>query len=304
MSLEMLGKKLFLSKNSVNYRIKRLEKKGIIKNYYTIIDMFKLNYKCIRCYIIYQSTTPEIKNEIIKYFCSNKNIGIVGSMIGSIDLNAIFWVQHINDFQRFWLNTINKYGNYFDKQYLSLYYKVQTYPPTYLILEDDKTIDRIKYKVEIGGGKIENIDQIDMQILNIIAYNSRIPIVSIAKKLNLSIRTVHYRIQKLKRMKIIKSFTTNIDINKLGFRWFKVDIYLEDQSKKMDVIQYIKHNPNIIAIDTTTGYSDVELEFHVKDIYILGEIMDNLTQKFQNIIKNYSYFYIKNSHKYYYFPEL
>ena len=143
-----------------------------------------------------------------------------------------------------------------------------------------------------------------MQILNIIAYNSRIPIVSIAKKLNLSIRTVHYRIQKLKRMKIIKSFTTNIDINKIGFRWFKVDIYLEDQSKKMDVIQYIKHNPNIIAIDTTTGYSDVELEFHVKDIYILGEIMDNLIQKFQNIIKNYSYFYIKNSHKYYYFPEL
>ncbi|GAH14986.1 unnamed protein product, partial [marine sediment metagenome] len=52
------------------------------------------------------------------------------------------------------------------------------------------------------------------------------------------------------------------------------------------------------------GFSDLELEFHVKDIDHLEDIMDNLIRKFQNIIKNYTYFYIRKSHKYYYFPEL
>ena len=37
-----IGKKVGLHKNVVNYRIKRMEKSGIISNYYTMIDTFKI----------------------------------------------------------------------------------------------------------------------------------------------------------------------------------------------------------------------------------------------------------------------
>lgn len=304
MSLNKLGKKLNLHKNSVQYRIKRLEKNGIIKNYYTIIDIFKLNYKCIRCYISYQYVSPEIKKKIINYFCFNSHVGVVYSVTGSMDLTIIFWVPNINDFQKFWIDSYNKFGNYFDKQCISLYYKVQVYPNTYLLSKNDIQIDRTRNEIIIGGEKEEKVDHIDMQIMNIIAYDSRISITTIARKLNLSVKTVHYRLQKLIRLKIIKSYTISIDIEKLGFQWFKVDIYLKDRSKKIDIIQYLKNNPYMVALDITTGFSDIEIEFHVKDINHLDDMLDNLSQKFQDIIKNYSYLYIKKSYKLFYFPKL
>ena len=304
MSLTQLGKKLKLHKNSVQYRIKRLEENGIITNYYTVIDIFKLNYKCIRCYISFQFVNPEIKKEIINYFCSNNHVGVVYSITGSMDLTIIFWVQNINDFQKFWLKSYNKFGNYLEKQFISLYYKVQIYPNTYLLLKNDMPHESTRNEIIIGGEKEEKVDQIDMQIMNIIAYNSRIPITTIAKKLDLSAKTIHYRLKKLRRLDIIKSYTINFDISKLGYQWFKVDIYLKDINKKIDIIQYLKSNPNMVAIDITTGFSDIEIEFHVKDINHLEKILDDLSEKFQDLIKNYTYLYIKKSHKLFYFPEL
>jgi carboxypeptidase C (cathepsin A) len=72
----------------------------------------------------------------------------------------------------------------------------------------------------------------------------------------------------------------------------------------MDIIQYLKNNPNMVAIDITTGFSDIEVEFHVIDINQLENILDNLSEKFQDVIRNYSYSYIKKSHKLFYFPEI
>ena len=306
MSLKKLGKKLNLHKNSVQYRIKRLEENGIIQNYYTVIDIFKLNYKCIRCYISYQFATPEIKKRIIDNFCTYDHIGVVYSITGSMDLTVIFWVRNVNDFQKFWLKSYNKFGKYFDKQFLSLYYKVQIYPKTYLIpnINDSILPDRTEYEIIIGGDEEVKVDRIDMQILNIIASDSRIPITTIAKKLNLSVKIIHYRLKKLSRLSLIKNFTINIDISKLGYQWFKVDIYLKDHSKKKEIIQYLINNPYMVAIDITTGFSDIEVEFNVKDTVHLGDILDDLSEKFQGFVKNYTYMFIKENHKLFYFPKL
>jgi len=40
-----IAKKVGLSKEVVNYRIKRLEKEGIIKGYYTVLDFYKASKK-------------------------------------------------------------------------------------------------------------------------------------------------------------------------------------------------------------------------------------------------------------------
>jgi Lrp/AsnC family transcriptional regulator, leucine-responsive regulatory protein len=302
MSLESLGKILYLSKNSVKYRIKRLEKIGVIKNYYTVIDIFKLGYICIRCYITYQNISPEIKYKIINHFKSNKNVCVVSSMTGPSNLTVIFWVKKINEFQKFWLETYNKYGYFFNKQNLSLYYEIHLYPFTFLNMHEDDFDNKKRDEIIIGGNVIET-DQIDFKIMKMLAYNSRIPIKTIANKLDISIRTAHYRIIKLKKMDIIRIFTINIDFSKLDFKWFKVDVYLFDNSKKNNIIHYLKNNPNMTAIDITTGFSDLELEFHVKDIGQLDCILDDLTSKFNTSIKYYSYFNIKENYKYYYFPE-
>ena len=78
-SFTQIGKKVGLHKNVVNYRIKRMQDKGIITNFYTVIDTFKLGYNSLRFYIVYQNITPTIREEIINHFVENKFTWWVGS---------------------------------------------------------------------------------------------------------------------------------------------------------------------------------------------------------------------------------
>jgi predicted transcriptional regulator len=66
-SFSQLGKKVGLHKDVVAYRVKKLQEKGIIKNFYTEINNNKIGFSAVRLYLTYQNITPEIKKEIIDY---------------------------------------------------------------------------------------------------------------------------------------------------------------------------------------------------------------------------------------------
>ena len=63
-----IGKKVGLKKDVVSYRINKLEKEGIIKNYYTVIDAYKLGYYLFRYYINFQYVTPDLRKEMVEFF--------------------------------------------------------------------------------------------------------------------------------------------------------------------------------------------------------------------------------------------
>ena len=64
-SFSEISKKVRLSKEVVNYRIKRLEKLGIVKGYYALINISRLGYMCNRFLIKLKNATPKKEQEII-----------------------------------------------------------------------------------------------------------------------------------------------------------------------------------------------------------------------------------------------
>ncbi len=79
-----IGKKVGLKKDVVSYRIKKLEDEGFIKNYYTVIDAYRIGYNLFRYYINFQYVTSELRREIIDYFVNYKNICTVAHAAGKI----------------------------------------------------------------------------------------------------------------------------------------------------------------------------------------------------------------------------
>ena len=57
-SLSQIGKKVGVAKSIVSYRINRLQKLGIIKSYYTVVDLYKLGFIAPRLHFVYQYVTP------------------------------------------------------------------------------------------------------------------------------------------------------------------------------------------------------------------------------------------------------
>ncbi|MCJ7697947.1 MAG: Lrp/AsnC family transcriptional regulator [Thermoplasmata archaeon] len=298
----MIGKKVGLSKMVVRNRIKKLEEQGIIKNYYTVIDGLKLGYVVLRLYIIFQYSTREKKQEIIDYFVKTKSAVVTYSLSGKYDFEVVFWIKDFGAFFSFWQETLNKYGDYFQNQVLSFYIEYITYKLSYL-LPEEPIENRARQIDAMVGGKHVDIDDFDFKLLQILAVNARISLCELSNQLGKTSEAIKYRIKKLMKQGIIKAFRPNIDLSKIGYCYFKVDIYLKDYKQRANIIKYIISNPNLFAIDVTTGLSHLELEFHLKDLTELHSLMDGINKMFPLAIRNYNYFLFEEVHKYVFMPD-
>lgn len=301
-SFSQIGKKVHLAKTVVSYRIINLKEKGVIKNYFTVIDASRLGYTSFRFYLVFQRTTSEIEKEILNYFVENKYTWWVCSVKGRFDLAVAIWVKDINDFYVFWEKTLQKYRHYFQDQVFSVYFKLYSYRYSYLLLDEYKKTDRKKFEIAGGGQKVD-VDKLDFRVLQLLAPNARISTKEVAEKLNTTATTIKNRINKLLKLGVIQGFRVNIDYLKLGYQLYKADIKLTDYTRSRDIIRQVVSNPHLVYLGKSAGYADLELDFLVENVNQFFEIMELLTKKFPDVIKNYKYFYESKIHKMQYLAE-
>ena len=299
-----IGKKVGLKKDVVTYRINRMQEDGVIKNFWTAINTFKLGYHVYRIYINYQYVvTSDVKNEIIQHFADYKNSWAVLSVQGPIDLDAVLWVKDVYEFYQFWDKTLEKYEDYFAKYSVSFYIQTVDYKKSYLLLDEYEESDREMYRITCGGKPVE-IDGVDYQLLNELAVNARAPLVELADKLDCSSQTVNYRIKNLMKKDVIKAFRVNIDYSKLGLQNFAVDIYLKKYQQRKAIINYVRHNPHMFCMNVAVGWCDLGFEFAVENIDKLMEIMEDIDSKFPSAIRKHDFWLSKKVHRECWLPEL
>ena len=298
-SFSQIGKKVGLHKDAIAHRVKKLQEKGIIVRFNTLIDTLKLGYSCMRFYFNYQYITPEIKEEIINHFVNFRRTQVVVSEDGGVELSVFMLAKNVSEIHSFWQKTLSKYRDYFATQIIAPFVGENIYTKSFLIDEKD---DREKLIVK-RGGEIVDYDDLDFQILQLLARNSRIATIDIAKKLNVTTITISKRIKRLIELGVILRFHVTINWELIGYKWFKVDLYLKDYNKINQILKYIEANPNLSYIDKTFGYADLELELIVKNVVQLKQIIEDILSKFPKMIRSYSYFSIAKSHKWIDMPE-
>jgi Lrp/AsnC family transcriptional regulator for asnA, asnC and gidA len=303
-SFSQIGKKVGLHKDVVTYRVKKLQEKGIIKGFYTETDDYKLGYNRHRFYFNYQNISPEKKEEIIDFFIKNKYTRIIHSTEGHYDLVLISDVKGITKSYSVWKNILSKYRDNFKDQVFSIIYKAYIYRYSFIFNEKDKGKITREKSIVYGSDERAEIDDLDYKILELIAQNARIPIIEIVEKLNVNAITVNNRIKKLKKLGIIKAFRVDISLPLLGFKRYKVDIFLKDYDNLPYIIDYVDNDPNLDEIILSIGYADLELIYILKNTNELRETMEDLSIKFPNTIKNYFYFSAFKTHKWSWMPEV
>jgi Lrp/AsnC family transcriptional regulator for asnA, asnC and gidA len=301
LSIPQLSKKVGLHKNVVRYRMRRLEKLGVIKNYYTVIDSYKLGFRCLKFLASYQNANSSIKKEIINHFTSSNMTWVVLSIDGEFDLDVIFWIKDMNQFFSFWTKTLSMYGQYFKDPVLFYQIQATSYRPSYLLFHKKRPVNE-KYEIT-GQASALHIDDLDNHLLQLIASNARIPIITLAQHLDVTSNIVRYRLRKLFKSDIIQGFRTDIDISKIGFLSIKVDLFLNKYSERTKVIQYLKDNPFVVCIMISVGYSHIEIELNVESMTQFYRIMEDLIDKYSGIINNYKFFSVLENYKLCWMPE-
>jgi DNA-binding Lrp family transcriptional regulator len=298
-----IGKKVGLSKQVVDYRIKKMEKEGVIKNYYTVIDAYKLGYMFYRYYINLQTVNKKKKMEIIHHFTNYKKISTIGTAYGVHDIFAVFWVDDVAEFYNFWNKTLAMYGNFFAEKMFSLYIRGMGYPLSFLIHGEADTIKPVKVD-SFGVTSRIKIDEVDYKLLNELSLKARNPVVDLSKVLNCSSQNVIYRMNKLQNAGLIQSFRVFINFSLLGFKEFKVNIELKDYSKRMDIVKYLEQMPFLRYFSASLGLCDLEFQFILRDTDHLIDIIDDINEKFPDAIRTYSYYSDCITYKETFLPEL
>ena len=292
-----IGKKVGLSKEVVNYRIKKLENDGIIKWYYTMIDFSKLGYYSIRLYIKLLDASSKIRKEIIEHLVSDTRTFFVVEISGNIDIGVGTWIKNIYEFESFYNNFKKVFKQYIDSEKVSIFVKAYHYHRGYII---NKNIDDWPPEI-FGGSKEEKHDDVDLNILRIIAKDARIPITKIADKLRIPPPTIIFRIKQMEKKKIIQGYRCVMSHRLLGYNYYKVDLVLKDITGYDKLLAYSHQHPNIVYVDQTIGGSDFEFDIEIQGIGAMESFMIDMQDNFPTIRK-WDYFEVKAYKKLLYYP--
>jgi DNA-binding Lrp family transcriptional regulator len=298
-TLNEIAKKVKLSKQVVDYRLKNLIKNKIIKQFYTVINFSKLGYTQYKLYLKFQNVNIEKEKEITNYWVQNTNSVWVASSRGRWDLAVSILAKDINDFGEILNNFINRYGIFVLEKDVLITQISPVFTKAYLAEKKEK-------KKFTFGGKIEHykLDDIDEKILRILSTNARLTILEMIDKLNLTRDVINYRIKKLTKDNIISQYRILINLDKINHKLYKTILRLHSltSEEEKQFITYIASHPHGVQYLKLVGSWDVELEFEVKDDEQLHEILLGIRHKFSNIIRNYDTLLIHQEHKLNYFP--
>jgi len=280
-----------------------MQDEGIIRNFLTAINTFKLGYQVYRIYINFQYVNSQIKERIIQHFIDYKNAWAVISLKAEIDFDVIVWVKDIYEFYQFWNKTLDEFEDYFAKVTISVYVEAFNYKKSFLLPNHNDKGDRLFYRTTCSGKPVE-IDKTDYSLLNEIAVNARMPLIDLAEKLGITSQAVNYRLNNLIKNGVINAFRVNIDSSKLGFSLYKLDIYLKDHKQRNAIWNFLKEKPFCDTLNVAVGWCDLEFELLVENVDQLGKIMDDLYSRFPNAIKKQTFWIAEKVHKERWLPEL
>lgn len=293
-SYKSLGKKVGASKEFISYRLKRMTDKKIITNFTIVSGIEKLGYGLIQTHYKFVNVSPKKKEEIIRFLVENKHSMYVSLIEGSYDLQVEFFIGNSREFEQFMDEIREKYCNYLIFQLSKIPIRAEFY--TYSFLVDG--IDKEMFVDWRWGQKLYYIDDLDHKILLELANNSRTPIVELANNLNTTVTTINNRMKKLEQNTIMK-YSINIDWSKLGYRWFHLQISLNDYKRKKHIIEYMRKNPYLIR---RFKFLDLAMDLHftllLKDMHDLRSIIEGISSTFPDVIKDYHFYSTYKVYKY------
>jgi|SRR3989338_919766 len=298
-TLNEIAKKVGLSKQVVDYRLKNLIKDNVIQQFYTVINFSKLGYTQYKLYLKFQNVNLGTEKEIINYWTQNKNSVWVASCRGRWDLATSILARDINDFGEILSSFINQYGLFVLEKDVLITQISPVFTRAYLTEKKEK-------KKFTYGGEIEHyeLNAIDTKILKILSTNARLTILEMMDKLNLTRDVINYRTKKLTKDNILSQYRISINLDKIEHKLYKIILRLHSLTpeKEKQLITYVASHPHGMQYLKLIGSWDVELEFEVKDEEQLHEILLEIRNQFSEIIRDYDTLLIRREHKLNYYP--
>ncbi len=296
----IIAKKLRISRERVDYRIKQLTSIGIINKFPTVINPTKFGYSMFKLYFQFQNLTTKKEQEIIKWLVQNPYIQWVTSCKGRWDMNIIVFAHDSEHFSKIMQEFYNLYGEWILSQNFNVSLAVGNMEKGWVLKEKNyrsNIIYTANERVDL------NLDQTDIELLKIIANNGRMPTVDIAKEMKTTPRIVTYAIKQLVKKKVILGYTISLNYSLLKKQFYKVIFFMNimDDNLRTRLVEYCRNRNNMPYFIFCVGEWPFEVEYVVDDISEFYEAVEDIKTQFPEI-KRYESILLSKEYKFDYIP--
>lgn len=301
--LSKIAKQVSLSRDSVKYRIDNYEKKGIIKNSRTLVDVARLGYDAYHIFLRLNNPTKEAEKSLIDTLSSLPYVRAILKFYGSFDFEIAVIAKTIPEFDEILTEVIGK-----SKEYLQDYeiliitksYRAGQFPNKFL-----KPIETKSLYVKSPNKKNEQkLDKKDFEIIKIIRDNAQLSLLDIADKVKISPDAVSYRLKKMEE-NIIIAFLPVINYHSLGYNVHALLLNLSglDKQKEKKLSDFMKTNPHILWAVKTVGRFNVLAYVCTEKETEIQETINELRNAFPEQIAHYETLLSFAEYKYTYAPD-
>ncbi len=298
-SITAIGRKIKLGRENVDYKLKRLIKQGLIKDFVTEFDEQALRIKHHVLFAQLDHLTGNTENQILAYLKEHRYISWIGTAAGKWTLICDLYVPehlavnlvldkilikcgaHFGDYAI--LELIQ--GEYFFEKYVE---RKASIMPRKMVKESTKKLDGIDYQI--------------MALLN---SNARINYAELSSKIGLTANGIKKRIKDLEKTKIIKKYSLTLDFKKFSYEWYGIQLKLTqfDLDTVNRIQQFFRNHPQVIFYYKYIGPWDYDLGFIARNSAELREFINELRTKFPEELKLIDVFITLDEIKGYQLPD-
>jgi len=234
-SLTKIAKACRLSREQVDYKIKKYLSEGLIKKFLTVFSYNKLGYNCFVTLFINLKNNSLINN-FFESLKENKNCISFGKMFGEYDayINLIF-----KDEKEFSENLDRILDNYADNYLVIKPYHAEMFPLKFLKYKEEENI-------LVTGDEKEKIDDKDKLILKALEENGRARLIDIAKKAGISSELALHKLRRLYKNKIILGHRIQFNMEKLGYSFSEITLNIKNKKQIERFARNHKHVNSLI----------------------------------------------------------
>ena len=324
MPLALIAKQIALSRDAVDYRIKRLVDSGLIIGFVPVLMLKKFGYYWFHVYLLLDETQKEKQNELIDALKSHPNIRSVMEYSDRWDIEFILIAENAVEFDNIITEIISdKAGIILEKSKLEVikYYKSIHIPDIFYRQVSENISEYAKHIIRnpgtaknIGESDLSpeetktlySLDFKDIQILNILSKNCRISTYKIAEEVNLSADAISYRIKRMLTEGYIEKFTIILNLSMLNYEWytFAIQIKTLDKENEKKFREFVRNSPYIIRAVKVLGRWDLLLYIVTDNSAAFHHTIKEIKSNFANIINSYQTWSAYKEHTYNHFPKI
>lgn len=285
-----LAKKVGVSQESINYTLKELYKKYDL-TYHTIINYQALGFERYGVFLQLKNIKPKEEKEFFKIIENHKLTSYIGPLIGKWNVVFDIFVKDKNQLHQVVEEILKPTQDKVEQIIINTPYIPEEFYQTKLFGEyyvHKKPEESIK----------TSIDEKDKKILTILSENARITYAELSKKINLTANGIKKRIKLLEKNKIILGYGLGINLFKLGYEWYVVQIKIQNNIRTK-LQEFLREHKRVLFIYQYMGLGDwdADIGIFVKQTSEVREAIIKLKEEFGEYIQIINMFIIESIRK-------